>query len=390
MPLFFGEKKDIVLIIDVGSASVGAALVLLKGSDAPLVLRSVRTPVQFQAHLRFDRLLKLTLKALEESVGAVLDRSFGKPSKAFCFLAAPWYGSEVRTVKFGDGESEFTFDEKLMDHMVSEELSRFAGKEMERYERLQGHIYLIENKVIDVRLNGYRTDNPMGVRAKEAELSLLLCLAPDQAVTEFIETIRRIIHGVPIVFHSFLLPFFAVLRDLYHGTEDALLIDIGGEVTEVSLMRGGLLLGTVSFPLGKNFVLRRTAAILKKEPEEIRSLLKLLFEGKIDAAERKALEPGIVPVRKEWLAAFNEALDELNTLLVPDTVLLFADGDIVKWFIDAVEKEEYGQYALSAGKFAVTTVGGSLLHKHLSFGDTIERDRFIALESIYLGTNARP
>jgi len=388
MALFFGEKKDLVLVIDVGSASVGAALVLLKKGALPYVIRSTRTPVQFQPHLRFDRFLRLTLKALENSIQGVLKGASGRPAKAYCFLSAPWYSSEVRAIHHSLKGKEFVFDQKLMNSIVEGELERFAAEELERYRRLKGHAYLIENKVIDVRLNGYPTANPLGKKAKEVELSLMLGLAPHQTITDIIEAIRRPLPGLPITFHSFLLPFFAVLRDLFHDTQDALLIDIGGEVTEVSLMREGVLTGTVSFPLGKNFVLRRGSAVLKKDAEETRSLLKLLFEGRLENAVRKEIEAGLLEVRKEWLLAFNECLDELNTLLVPDSVFLFADGEIVKWFIDAIEKEEYGQYALSAGKFAVTTIGGSLLHRHLSFDATIERDRFIALESIYLASNA--
>ena len=82
---------------------------------------------------------------------------------------------------------------------------------------------------------------------------------------------------------------------------------------------------------------------------------------------------------------FHQALLEVSSNnFLPSTVFLTSDADVLRWFMESITSEEYGQYALSAEKFSVIPVGLSVLSKHIKFDDTIEKDQFMALEALYL------
>ena len=387
---FFSRNKEITLIIDVGSASVGASFVLIPSDSKtqPTIIESVRVPIKFQEHLRFDYFVNLMLKAVETSIASLAKISKEKPLGINCFIASPWYASQVRKISLKK-DKEFVFSENLFNSLVNEEARSFE-KEVINSPHFKERAYFIEKEVVGVTLNGYRTENPFGAKIKSAELSLFLSVASEDIIIEIQEKIEKIFPHRPIVFHTFLLPFFTAIRDIFGEHREFLLIDVGGEVTDIALIKDQNIKESISIPLGRNFVLRKSAHLMKKSVEEVQSLLFLMTEGKLSVSEKEKTEKIFFSIRQEWLKMFHEALLEvaLNNFL-PSTIFLASDSDVLRWFMESIMNEEYGQYALSAEKFSVIPVGLSVLSKHIKFNDTIEKDQFMALEALYLSKRAK-
>lgn len=385
MPLFsISPKKELALLIDVGSSSVGASLVLTGGDGPPHVVAARRNSLRLQGKINFEQFFGSMTETLRLTVTEVIPLFQKRPKKIYCFLASPWYASQIRTV-YMRKERDFVFTKEIFENLIAKEVKEFEATEILKLKKRAAPVNFIENKVVNIKLNGYHVDNPVGKYAREVELSLFFGIAPQRAVKSITDCLNKIIPETEIIFHSFLLPFFAVVRNLFLDTADFLLIDIGGEVTDVSLVRGHVISGTVSFPLGKNFLLRSASDALKKEINETYSLMKLFFEGKLEENTKREIETALIPARTLWLKSFHKGLEDINNaLLLPNRVILVADTDTVKWFVDTIVAEEYGQYTLSADKFKVTVVGMSTLGKHLSFNDTMEHDQFLSLETLFL------
>lgn len=384
--LFRASSKRRALIVDIGSSSVGAAVTLLSPGTAPKVLSSARTSIAPGTELNFHRFVKLMWKALDATVLDTLRFFSERPTEIHCFFASPWYASQLRTASV-EKDKEFTFDTALYDRLLKKESGAFIDEKAKEYAHTKEKVVFIERTPVDIKLNGYRPDAPLGKKVKSAEVSFFMGAAPETVLEQAKEAFAKLVPGAPVTFHSFLLSFFVVARELFPETKDAVLIDVGGEVTDVSIMRDRLLTGSVSFPLGRNFLLRKASKALKKEMEETRSALRLLAEGKLERTARMTLVEALRPVQEEWLIAFREALERVvGAGLLPHNVLLFAESDAVKWFIDAIEKEEYGQYTLSSAPFEVTVVGAALLGNNVSFSATIGmRDQFLGIESVFAG-----
>ena len=122
----------------------------------------------------------------------------------------------------------------------------------------------------------------------------------------------------------------------------------------------------------------------------MRSLLFLMAEGKLDTSVKEKAVKVFFSARQEWLKMFHEALLNISSkTTLPSEVFLASDVDVLRWFMESVMSEEYGQYALSAEKFTVIPVGLSVLSKHILFDGTIEKDQFMALEALYLAKRAK-
>ncbi|MDP3958036.1 MAG: hypothetical protein Q8Q36_01065 [bacterium] len=383
MALFSSSRHNLALIVDVGTSSVGAAVVSLpeNGKRAPLVLSSARSPLPFQEHFDFERYMTLLWRSFDIAVEKALKAAPGRPREAHCFLSSMWYASQVRTVKLHK-EHGFVFERKLLENLVKKEKKAFFE---EKYKNVREHIDFIEEEVLDVKLNGYRLLDPFGKRTENAEVSFFFGVSGEEMTARVREHLKKFLPHVAPSFHSFLLPFFHVARTFFPEAKDAMLIDVGGEVTDVSFMKDQTLAASASFPLGRNFLLRRACAALRKDVEGTRSTLRLLAEGKLDPEAAASLALVLGPVQMEWLESFHKALDMVrSSLLLPHRVFLLAASDVAKWFATAVEQEEYGQYTLSADKFDVTVIGASAFGNDVAFGATIGvRDEFLGIESIF-------
>src|SRR3569623_1963091 len=81
--------------------------------------------------------------------------------------------------------------------------------------------------------------------------------------------------GLPVTFHSFAATTMPVVHGLFGAPQDALVISIGGEVSELSLFKSGAIAGYATVPVGVNTVLRTLAAHGGLSRHEARSVLTL-------------------------------------------------------------------------------------------------------------------
>ncbi len=384
---FSKPKKELILVIDIGSASVGAAISVISPdrSAAPIIVASSRTQIPFQEYLKFDRFAELMLAALESSLSRVFAESKAKPGKIYCFLASPWYASQIRTSSVSrDKEFEVTAD--IFETLVNDEIEKFRKNEAAAFSEIKDKMFFLEKEVMDISLNGYHSLNPLGSLVRELKVSLFLGVAPKGTVRRIEDRIHKFIPGVAISLHTFLFPFYSVISGVSADKKDFLLADVGGEVTDIALVHGGKIKESVSFPLGKNFLLRWGSKLSNRQIDEVRSLIVLWSSGKLDAESKARAKEIFSPIRAEWLKTFHKSLEDISGgVILPSTFYVAADGEVIRWFMESILEEEYGQYALSAEKFEVIPVGLSLLSKYVSFGGTIERDIFLALETVYAG-----
>ena len=268
--------------------------------------------------------------------------------------------------------------------MIKKELEAFEDLHLKKYLNSNNRAVVIENKNIKVALNGYKTENPLYKKAKELEISLFISMSTEQILNSIKASIRKSFHITNIKFSSFLFSSFVVVRDIFINKDDFLLIDIGGEITDVAIIKDDVLLESFSFPLGKNFVIRRILSSIKKSPEEVVSLLKMYLKNELESNFAEQLDKILVKVKKEWLDYFQEALQNIsNDLVLPDTIFMTVNDDVEAWFLKIVEEEEFGQYTLTEKQFNVTILGLSSLKNFYHFSSMATPDPFLVLEAIY-------
>src|SRR3989344_5759849 len=353
MAILKAERDNLTLVFDIGSSSVGGALFWRDKSGIPKIILTVREPIVLKEEININQFLLLTAQTLEIVVGKIFAAGLGAPAKIFCVLSSPWYVSQTRIISFVKN-TPFAFTAKLADDLIQKEISLFKEEHLAQYADTENSVRLIELKNIKITLNGYETSDTLSQRGKELAMIVFLSMSPEKILTKIEETIARYFHSKEIKFSSFVMAFFTMIRDLYSNKDNFLLVDISGEITDISMIKKNILQESASFPLGHNFIIRGVASALNCGLGEARSFISLLKDEHADYAITKKVEPIIDKLKTEWLRKFQESLSNLsNDISIPVTIYMAIDKDFADFFYQTIKVEQFNQYTLTESKFEI-------------------------------------
>jgi DNA-binding transcriptional MerR regulator len=378
------KQNELALVLDIGSSSVGGALFWMQSTGIPKIIFAMREPIPLEEEISIDKLITLTVKTLNVVVSKICMMGLGRPSRMYCVLSSPWYASQTRVLKL-EKNTPFIFTEKLADSLIQKEIALFKEEYKEKDSHPDNQIRPIELKNMKTVLNGYDTLRPLNQKAKVLEMTIFASVSQEQILKKVEETIERHFHSREIRFSSFVMSSFTVARDMFVNQDNFLLINIGGEVTDISMIKKEIIQESVSYPAGRNFIIRNVAKGLGVSLVEAKSLISLYKDGHMaDVTEKKA-EEVISSIKTRWLKKFQESLSNLtNDISIPATIFITVDQDLAEFFSNIIKTEEFNQYTLTESKFRLIFLSTSALHGIATFEEDAIRDPFLIIESIYI------
>ncbi|OGI90186.1 hypothetical protein A2911_02150 [Candidatus Nomurabacteria bacterium RIFCSPLOWO2_01_FULL_40_15] len=378
------NKEELVVVFDVGSSSVGGALFWMQKSGVPKIIFSIREPIILEDKINSDRFLFLTTKSLEIVASKISSKGIGAPKRVFCVLSSPWYASQTRTISLRKN-TPFVFSLALANSLITKEINLFEEEHLKKEVDAGNKIIAIELKNMQTILNGYVSPKPLNQKVKELEIMVFISMSGEQVLEKIKEAISPYFNCDKIKFSSFMVASFTVVRDIFAHHENFLLIDIGGEVTDISLIKKEILRGSVSFPLGPNFMIRGVASELNCTLSEAKSFISLYKDGHATESTEQKLGPIISKLKSEWLTLFQESLVTLsNDISIPSVIFLTVDRDLADFFSETIKSEQLNQYALTESKFKVIFFGTEELHGAAVMERNVIRDPFLITEAIYI------
>lgn len=364
MGFLFGlhKKERTVAIFDIGSGSVGGAIVKIPLDDnnkIPTIIKSTRNEKKTENDFNLDVFMKNMLSALNQTAEDLYHHKVGTPDEIVCVLASPWYLSETRVVKMSDNKP-FIFTKRLANDLIKKEIAGFRDSYKDKYGSLESIPEMIEQHIMSVSLNGYTINDPFGRRCKLLEMDMVISLAPKLCLDEIRKTLSKTYHHKNVSFSSFTVATFFAVRDKYIKPDSYLLLDISGEITDVGIVTNGVLKSVLSFPFGKKTFFKYMCTKLEIELRDAKELYKLYSEGTLNEVYKKKVEPLFKSIENSWGEAFSKCLSTLPRILIlPNTIFLTADNDIKKWFMNVLQDEENIQSMVSGHKCEVITLDGS-------------------------------
>ncbi len=381
------EKRELTIVFDIGSSSVGGEIFYAEKSGIPKIIYSIREPILLEQEVDFDRLLSSTVKALETVANKIYMMKLGALKKTFCVLSSLWYTSQIRTICL-EKNIPFTFTLKLADSLIQKEISIFT----EEYsgKNPDTDIRPIELKNIKTMMNGYAVLYPLGQTTKELEMTIFVSMVHGQVLEKFEQTIGRYFNPTNIKFSSFAMASFSVARDIFAHQKNFILVDVGGEVTDISLVKNDALCESISFPMGRNFIIRKVASILKCSMDEARSIVSLHESGNASESVERKIKPIMNKFKIEWVENFQEALNDFTgNVSIYGTILMTAEKDLADFFSEAVRTGKFSDNNSTESKLKVVALNTKTLHGFAVLEKNTVRDSALIIESIYINSFLR-
>ncbi len=331
------------VIVDVGAGSVAAALALFREKQSmPEILMSAREPIHVKhtstpvgRTRAMQHALTTVLKAVAAEVAPLSTRyKIRTPvSRIFISCTAPWAQTVTQIIHF-EPEHPFTITRELVDDIIrhAEERTKDAYKKGRARSGHGPDMHTVEQSVINITANGYPIADPYGHDALEIDVAYLRGLITERAIDTFEEVTERVFpHSTPYP-HTAALVEYCVLRDLYPKVSNALIIDISGGATELSVMQQHILYESHAVLYGVHALIRDIADSAHVPAEEAalyaRSFAQELLTKKQEAILEKA--------QQRYIATLERAIREITSrYALPRTVFIICEEEMSVFFTEA-------------------------------------------------------
>lgn len=380
-----GGGEHSVAIFDIGSGSIGGAFVNLAHGKLPEVIFTARRAIPVQEQLNFQRFLDSMGKTLEGLASSMQKAGGGvKVREVHVVLASPWYASQTRLVRYSQ-EIPFVVTEKGVEKLIDKEIAAFrSSKLFTNLKEGETAPELMESKNIQIKLNGYEVARPYGKKAAELEIAVYVSMIPAN-IRALIETsINKFWHSSHIHFSSFSLTAFDAIRSIFPGEPSFLFMDIAGEVTDISLAKDTILLESMSFPMGKNAIVRAIALGMKITPALAASELDLFAQNKSTPEHAKKIGEIVRRGTEEWQVLFKDALIRFaKEFPVPRRIFYTVDDNVSQWFEKTIGETKFARFADVEEGFAIRSLGNAFLSGFVRTAAPDFQDPFLAIEAIF-------
>lgn len=387
---FFSKKKEseCLLVFDIGSGSVGGAIVISSRNHIPTILYSFRSEILFQEEATGRRLASLMLRSLSQVVLALSREGFEiagfgakrpRIKKILVSLSAPWVVPMTSFLQLKNKEPTFVTEKlfsALLEHSANEPDSSKGRSPKGSVE--------IEERLIKSTLNGYETSAPYGKEALEAEFAIFSSFSLPRVTGGITDIITHYFHVERVRFHAFALVAHRALRKMYPEEENFIFVDVSGEQTEISLTSKGIIIETVTFPFGKNHIIRT----LKKEanipPLGAEAFLRLYRDkggaGRMVERVEKLLEQE----KEDWRSKFAKTLETLSEeIFFPKSLFIIADDEVLPLFARALEGQDFSRFAVSPLTWHITPLNAGLLASIVRWNTMEHSDPFLGIVSSF-------
>lgn len=377
--------QQYIAIFDIGSGSIGGAFVSIESGKVPQIIYSTRKNIPFQEKLNFQRFFDSMIKTLEEMFVDMQKASNSvKVSGVFCVLASPWYASQTRLIHY-EQETPFTITEKGLNKLINKEIELFRDSNLFIHAKTGDTLpEIMESKNIQMKLNGYEVREPHGKRTSKLDIALYVSMMPANIHKSIEESIAKFWHVGTVHFSSFSFTTFDTIRDIFTDESSFLFVDISSEVTDISLAKDNVLLESISFPLGKNMLIRALMEGTQSTPTVAISEFNLYLEGKSTREHGKQVEEILDASSAEWRESFENALAQFaSEFPIPRTIFYTTDDDVGKWFEKAIGAINFSRFSKEENSFIVRSLGNSFLGKFVQISEPSFQDPFLSIETIF-------
>ncbi len=389
--LFSRNATRSIILIEIGSRGVSTAIIR-SGEETPLghqasVLASAHLPFRVHRTLdskTFTRTALGTMEAaLDKLASAARDTVGIGDAEVVCTVSAPWHAAKTITMSTVE-EKPFEVRESVLEDLIARATESFLSESAAGGDDSPN--VLIEQQVIDVLVNGYRTARPVGKRGRSIDASIYLAVMERAVQDRMRELIERAFPHRDIRFRSSSLVVFSTLRDMFPDHEDFLIARVSGELTEVTIVREGILRETATFPLGSHFLLR---SIMASQPaidtEAAHSLFRIVTTGQASTPEANATSRALASARNEWLRAMGRVLTPFaEEMPLPNTAFLVVDDEFLAWFTGSLTDPSLSPLTLAQEPFRATVVRPDIARTQVKFEPGSNPDPRVALAALQL------
>ena len=385
------KSGETALLLDVGSGSIGGVIVAYKRDKKPRIIYSIRKELPFSKNVTSDKSISSMRLSLEAVLSELVrkgfletkEKAFGHslPEYVVCTLSSPWHISTVRDINFNFEEKE-EIDSRFLSDLVENEVHEFQDK-VDKSELAGKPFEVIEKLFIKFLVNGYHVENPLNKKSTHFNFKIFLSIASNKHLDYIRNTINRHLPGREIIFKSFSSVYFSTLSKIFPHEDRFLAVHISGETTDISVIKDRAIIETASFPLGRNFMVRKiTSEIKGLEPIAALSMIKIHKKDESDRRLSKKFQEILKQTADDWIKLFFDALNDLSAgMFLPSRTFVMSGEGYSVLFSRLIEQANNKSFLKNNQSLNLTAIESDLFSSVVDWDGKERSEPFFAIQA---------
>ena len=215
-------------------------------------------------------------------------------------------------------------------------------------------IRFVDNKILEIKIDGYEVPALAGYSGRNLDFRVISSFLP----LGYFENFSRVSEGFKLESSKIVNPINNLASIL--GLAEGIFVDIGGEITQICLVRNNKIEMIDEFNIGGKDFSRVLSQTLGMRTLEARFLKERYSRGDLTEETRQRIKDIISSAVKEWKGGLKSKLKIVKGLL-PSTFFLFGGGSQlpeVEELISEEEKETRFIYPKDFSAFGGSALGG--------------------------------
>lgn len=342
MSIFEKEnKKKAIAVLEIASDSVGGIIFLQDKEGKPEIVSTVRIPINFLFDVDFEAFWRCSKDALIKVIKKMLKDYPRGPDTCLCVLLSPWFLSETKIISIQKKEP-FRITKEFFKELLKEEDSNLKKKWNLNEKLSENAPVIIENEVMRTELNGYPVDSVFGKKARTVKAHIYASLGMKKIVKEVEKKVLENFGDIPLSFRTMPAVLFKVLRSVINTSDGFITVDIGGEITDIIVVKNDSLEEVASFPIGRNSLIKKISSKFNTFPKEASSLLRAYFNDHLSKENKLKMFEILKEAEIEWCDFFKKAVRQISKgNALPQDVFLIGDETFSGQLLKCTENENF-------------------------------------------------
>ncbi|MCX6717320.1 MAG: hypothetical protein NTU76_01425, partial [Candidatus Taylorbacteria bacterium] len=388
------SKSKLIKVIkdkpfDIRDTFISVAVVKISADNKPEMILCQNFKISLQDNLNYKKGLNEMLNTVDTAIVSLRKKLIKignnqKIGRYSFFIGSPWSISKSKLIKVIK-DKPFDINESFLKKVILSDEEYLINKISLKTEEKEWKI--LEEKVIQSKLNGYKVEKIYGKKASDIELEIFVSFIPYEIkdrLSFFVD--KKNIWGIKRTSNSCILSSYSFLRDLFSDKNDFVYIDIGNNLTDIYIVKEDIIHGIISFPLGEEDIIESISKRTNTLPEIIKSKLNLNCSVGCDEKTIEDIGNLVKTGLSMWLFKFRSTVSRIcNEKDLPNNIFMITNTDLTKLFANELKNNDsFNLLRNIGGKTDVVLINESVIDNQIINGNVFSGEPYVKMDLIFL------
>ncbi len=386
---FFKSKPSLSLVFNIRDTSVSVAAVRFEKEKKPEMILCQNFELKLSDSKNHKKYLSSMIQILDKSLvsirkGLVKIGNKENIDKYYFFIGSPWVVSQAKIIKIIK-DKLFEVNNNLLSQIIVGEEAIIEKKIEEDTRQIDWRV--LEEKIIQAKLNGYKVDQIYGKKTQNLSIELFVSFIPHEIQDKLSFYIdEKIGKNIRKQSSSCTISAYSFFRDLYPNKNDFIYVDIGKLITDVYVVRDDVIFGVISIPFGEENIINLSLTKTNLTRDIFLSHLNVGLDKKFDLDSHNNGQDLLKYGFDIWTTKLKYAMSKICTEMnIPNSIFIITNSTISNILVRELSDDKKDtRLEILGSKMEVLAMNEGMMNGFVVGAKNFPNEPYIKMDLVYL------